>query len=48
MQTSIHFVYYHEFIQKIAGDEEFAKKHGNLPRIYGEMWRNWPTKSDKT
>lgn len=37
-----------EFIQKIATDEEFAKKWGNLPRIYGEMWRRWPTKHGKT
>lgn len=33
-----------EFIQKIAEDEKFAKKWGNLPRIYGEMWRKWPTR----
>lgn len=33
-----------EFIEKIASDEEFAKKHGDLPRIYGEMWRHWPTR----
>ncbi len=33
-----------EFIQKIAGDKKFAKKWGELPKIYGEMWRNWPTR----
>lgn len=33
-----------EFIEKIASDEEFAKQHGELPRIYGEMWRRWPTR----
>ncbi len=33
-----------EFIQKIAEDKKFAKAHGNLPRIYGEMWRSWPTR----
>ncbi len=33
-----------EFVEKIATDEEYAKKHGELPRIYGEMWRKWPTK----
>lgn len=33
-----------EFIQKIAKDKKFAKKWGELPRIYGEMWRRWPTK----
>ena len=33
-----------EFIQKIEDDGDFAKKWGNLPRIYGEMWRSWPTR----
>lgn len=33
-----------EFIQKIATNAKFAKKWGELPRIYGEMWRNWPTR----
>ena len=33
-----------EFIQKIADDKKFAKAHGDLPRIYGEMWRKWPTR----
>ena len=36
-----------EFIEKIAqGDKksEFVKKWGELPRIYGEMWRAWPTR----
>lgn len=33
-----------EFIQKIAEDKKFAKEHGDLPRIYGEMWRSWPTR----
>ena len=32
-----------EFIAKIASDETFAKKWGNLPKIYGEMWRRYPT-----
>lgn len=31
-----------EFIAKITNDADFADKHGNLPRIYGEMWRAWP------
>jgi len=31
-----------EFVEKIANDGEFAKKHGELPHIYGEMWRRWP------
>lgn len=33
-----------EFIEKIATDDVFAKKWGELPRIYGEMWRKWPTR----
>ena len=33
-----------EFVEKIRTDKKFAKEHGNLPRIYGEMWRRWPTK----
>ncbi len=37
-----------EFVQKIAEDSEFAKEWGNLPRIYGEMWRRWPTRSGRT
>ena len=32
------------FIQKIAASSQFAKKYGDLPRIYGEMWRRWPTR----
>lgn len=34
-----------EFVQKIAAEKTFAKKYGNLPRIYGEMWRHWPTRT---
>ncbi len=37
-----------EFIEKIATDSAFAKKWGELPRIYGEMWRKWPTRSGRT
>jgi thymidylate synthase len=33
-----------EFIQKIAENKSFAKKWGELPKIYGEMWRHWPTR----
>lgn len=33
-----------EFVAKIAESEEFAKEHGKLPRIYGELWRRWPTR----
>ncbi len=31
-----------EFVAKIKTDEEFAKAHGELPKIYGEQWRAWP------
>jgi thymidylate synthase len=33
-----------EFVEKIKDNASFAKKYGNLPRIYGEMWRHWPTR----
>ena len=33
-----------EFIQKISQDEKFAQKWGDLPHVYGDMWRHWPTK----
>lgn len=33
-----------EFIKKIKTSSKFAKKNGELPRIYGEMWRRWPTR----
>jgi thymidylate synthase len=31
-----------EFIERIRTDKKFAQKWGNLPRIYGELWRRWP------
>ncbi len=34
-----------EFIEKISADPVFAKDYGELPRIYGEMWRRWPTRT---
>lgn len=34
-----------EFVGNIAKDSEFAKAYGELPRIYGEMWRRWPTRT---
>jgi thymidylate synthase len=37
-----------EFVQLIKDDPKFAKKHGDLPRIYGEMWRRWPTRTNRT
>lgn len=33
-----------EFIERIAQEVKFAKEWGELPRIYGEMWRRWPTR----
>lgn len=30
-----------EFIQKIADDEAFAEKYGNLGPVYGKQWRNF-------
>ncbi len=33
------------FIEKIKNDSKFAKEWGELPRIYGEMWRKWPTRT---
>lgn len=36
-----------EFIQKIAEDVKFAQKYGELPRIYGELWRRWPTRTGR-
>jgi thymidylate synthase len=36
-----------EFISNIKGDENFAKKYGELPHIYGNMWRRWPAKDGR-
>jgi thymidylate synthase len=33
-----------EFISRIASEKTFAKQWGRLPRIYGELWRHWPTR----
>lgn len=37
-----------EFIAKIKDDAAFAKAHGELPHIYGEMWRRWQAKDGRT
>lgn len=37
-----------EFIEKIKTDKNFALKWGELPKIYGELWRRWPTRYGKT
>ncbi|MBI4097798.1 MAG: thymidylate synthase [Candidatus Levybacteria bacterium] len=34
-----------EFIENIRTDKKFARQWGELPRIYGEMWRHWPTRT---
>ena len=36
------------FIARIKDDQVFAKEHGELPRIYGEMWRRWPAKDGRS
>jgi len=37
-----------EFVEKIRTDNKFAKEWGNLPKIYGESWRRWPTRTKRT
>lgn len=36
-----------EFVDKIAKDSKFAKQWGDLPHIYGELWRRWPAKDGR-
>jgi thymidylate synthase len=36
-----------EFIEKIKSSDIYAKKYGELPRIYGELWRRWPAKKGR-
>jgi len=35
------------FIERIKNDAAFAREYGELPRIYGEMWRRWPAKDGR-
>lgn len=37
-----------EFINKIKTNSAFAKKWGELPYIYGQLWRRWPAKNGRT
>ncbi len=37
-----------EFSQKIASDESFAQKWGELGPVYGVQWRSWPTYDGNT
>lgn len=37
-----------EFVAKVGTNEDFAKKHGELPFIYGQLWRRWPAKNGRT
>lgn len=37
-----------EFIEKIKNDPAFAQNNGELPHIYGEMWRRWPAQGGRT
>lgn len=36
-----------EFVAKIKDDEVFAKKYGEMPHVYGDMWRHWPAKDGR-
>ena len=36
-----------EFIGRIKDDAEFAVLHGELPHIYGEMWRRWEARDGR-
>ncbi len=36
------------FIKKIAEDDAFAAANGELPHIYGELWRRWPATDGRT
>ena len=36
-----------EFIARIKSDADFAAAHGELPHIYGEMWRRWQARDGR-
>lgn len=36
-----------EFIKRVGEDGKFAKQWGRLPKIYGEMWRHFPTRTKR-
>ncbi len=36
-----------EFIAKIKDDAAFAAANGELPHIYGELWRRWPAEDGR-
>jgi thymidylate synthase len=35
------------FIDRIRTDAAFAEKWGELPNIYGQLWRHWPAKNGR-
>lgn len=35
------------FIERIKTDAAFAREHGELPHIYGEMWRRWEARDGR-
>lgn len=37
-----------EFIERVKTDKAFAKEHGDLPHIYGEMWRRFRATDGRT